>query len=262
MNALEFKTFKETGKKISMVTCYDYSMARIIEKSNVDAVLVGDSLSMVVYGYPTTLQATTEMMAQHTAAVSRGLTTKFIIADMPFLSFRKGLVHSMETVEALMRSGAHGVKCEGVDGHETDIEFIVKSGIPVMGHLGLTPQSIHALGGFKVQGRNELAQEKLLDAAKTCEDLGCFSLVLECIPESLAQKVTQALAIPTIGIGAGRFVDGQVLVINDLLGMNSDFKPKFLRKYFEGESGIRQALDRFSQEVKNREFPMAEESYG
>ena len=261
MNAQEFKTCKESGRKISMVTCYDYSTARIMEASEVDAVLVGDSLSMVVYGYPTTVYATTTMMAQHTEAVARGLKEKFLISDMPFLSFRQGVSHTMKTVEALMRSGAHAVKLEGVDGHEVDIQSIVGSGIPVMGHLGLTPQSIHAFGGFKVQGRSEIAQQKILDAAKRLEDLGCFSVVLECVPEMLAKKITDTLSIPTIGIGAGRFVDGQVLVVNDLLGMNADFKPKFLRKYLEGHSSIRDALNRFSRDVKNKEFPLAEESY-
>jgi 3-methyl-2-oxobutanoate hydroxymethyltransferase len=262
MNAPGFKPQKNSGKKISMVTCYDYCMARIINDTDIDCVLVGDSLSMVVYGYPTTVHATIDMMARHTEAVSRGLKDKFLISDLPFLSFRKGIQDSMDAVDSLMKAGAHAVKLEGVEGHESDIEHIVKSGIPVMGHLGLTPQSIHAFGGFKVQGRSESSQNRILEAAKKLEGLGCFSVVLECIPEVLAKKVTEAIAVPTIGIGAGRFVDGQVLVINDLLGMNAEFKPKFLREYWEGFASIRKALNHFSHDVRSGEYPLPEESYG
>jgi len=261
MNVLEFIAKKASGNKISMVTCYDHWSAKIIAETRVDSILVGDSLAMVVYGHDTTLSATPEMMARHVQAVSKGAPKKFIIGDMPFPSFRMGVTEAMKTVDLLMKAGAHAVKLEGVLGHEDVIEHIVKSGVPVMGHLGLTPQSIHQFGGFKVQGRNESAAEQLLKQAIQLEDLGAFGIVIECVPSSVAKKMTEAIDIPTIGIGAGPHVDGQVLVLQDLLGMNKEFRPKFLKTFFTGFDSIAEALNHYDDEVKTHAFPNESQSY-
>jgi 3-methyl-2-oxobutanoate hydroxymethyltransferase len=261
MNILDFKKMKVDGRKISVVTCYDCWTARLISQSQIDCVLVGDSLAMVVYGHPSTLQATPEMMAQHTAAVVRGVGDKFVIADMPFLSFRKGVNFAMETVDQLMKAGAHSVKLEGVWGHEDVIRHIVQSGVPVMGHLGLTPQSVYQFGGFKVQGKTDEAAEDLVKQAMKLEELGAFAVVLECIPSHVSSVITESIGIPTIGIGAGKDTDGQVLVLQDLLGMNTEFRPKFLREFLNGKELIPQALDAFDSETKSRGFPSEKESY-
>jgi 3-methyl-2-oxobutanoate hydroxymethyltransferase len=261
VNVLDFLKAKKEKKKISMVTCYDHWSARLIEKTEIDCVLVGDSVAMVVHGYPSTVNATVEMLETHTAAVARGLKTKFIISDMPFLTFRKGVVSALDCVDRLMKAGAQAVKLEGIWGHEEAIDAIIRSGVPVMGHLGLTPQSIHQFGGFRVQGRNKEAAADLLAQAKKLQDLGCFSLVLECIPSGVAEEISSSLQIPTIGIGAGLDCDGQVLVLQDLLGMNFDFKPKFLRRFLSGESDLKEALNLYHQNVIKKTFPTAEESY-
>ncbi|MBI2606453.1 MAG: 3-methyl-2-oxobutanoate hydroxymethyltransferase [Deltaproteobacteria bacterium] len=261
MNVHDFRRMKLEGRKISMVTCYDYSFAKILNSTDVDCLLVGDSVSMVMHGFPSTVHATTGMMEAHTAAVARGATNKFIVADMPFLSFRKGVASTLETVEKLMRAGAHAVKLEGVDGHEDGVSAIVGSGVPVMGHIGLTPQSIHGLGGFRVQGRGDESAKALLKQAEKLQELGCFSLVLECIPANLCAEITESLSIPTIGIGAGKNADGQVLVLQDLLGMNPGFKPKFLRHFSKSSTEVHGAINRFHHEVLERTFPSDEESY-
>ncbi len=260
-NVLDFQKMRESGQKITMVTAYDTWSAKIVNVSNVDCILVGDSLAMVMHGYPTTLAATLEIMALHVRAVSKGAPDKLIIADMPFLSFRKGLKAAMDAVEVLMQQGAHAVKLEGVLGHEDVVKHIAESGVPVMGHLGLTPQSVHALGGMTVQAKTEADAEKLLFQARRLELAGSFALVLECIPEKTAEIITRHLRIPTIGIGAGVHVSGQVLVLQDLLGMNPDFKPKFLKKYLNGFELIHSALNMFHQEVKDGKFPSEKESY-
>ena len=261
MNIHDFMGMKKEGRKITVVTAYDYWTARIVEKSEVDCVLVGDSVAMVVHGYPSTVHATTAMMALHTQAVARGLKKKFLIGDMPFLSFRKGLHTALDCVEALMGAGAQAVKLEGVWGHEDVVEGIIKSGVPVMGHIGLTPQSVHQLGGFRVQGTDKKTAEDLLRQAARLEALGCFSLVLECVPSDLAAQITDSIEIPTIGIGAGPSVSGQVLVLQDLLGMDSGFKPKFLRGFLNGEDLIKTALDKYRKEVQMGTFPNSQESY-
>jgi 3-methyl-2-oxobutanoate hydroxymethyltransferase len=261
MTILDFKKAKLESKKISMVTCYDHWSAQIIAKTAIDCVLVGDSLAMVVHGHPSTLQATTEMMALHTAAVSRGAPKKFLVADMPFLTFRKGIGPAMDCVEKLMQAGAHAVKLEGVDGHEDVVRQIVESGVPVMGHLGLTPQSIHKFGGFKVQGKDDSTALDIIRQAKQLEELGCFSMVLECIPAPVAKHITETLNIPTIGIGAGLSVDGQVLVLQDLLGMNDSFMPKFLKHYLKGHEVLAHALNKYDEEVKSLKFPTEAQSY-
>jgi 3-methyl-2-oxobutanoate hydroxymethyltransferase len=261
MNVLDFQKMKNDGRKISMVTCYDYSSARAVTDSNIDCILVGDSLAMVMHGHPTTLSATTAMMALHTAAVARGAPAKFIVADLPFLSYRKGLKDAMDSVQELMSAGAHAIKLEGVRGHADIVRHIVESGVPVMGHLGLTPQSINLLGGMKVRARTSAAVEMLAAQARELEEAGCFSLVLECVPSEAARKVTDLLKIPTIGIGAGPDVDGQVLVYQDVLGLNPGFKPKFLRVYANTFRVTQDALNAYDRDVKDGHFPSESESY-
>jgi 3-methyl-2-oxobutanoate hydroxymethyltransferase len=261
VNVLDFQKMKDEGRKISMVTCYGYSNARAVAESTIDCVLVGDSLAMTMHGYPNTLSATTEMMALHTAAVARGAPSKFIVADLPFLSYRKGLKKAMDSVHALMSAGAHAVKLEGVRGHTEVVRHIVDSGVPVMGHLGLTPQSVHQLGGMKVQARSEAAVKLLASQACELEEAGCFALVLECVPSGAAREVTELLKIPTIGIGAGPGVSGQVLVYHDLIGLNPGFKPKFLRTYANAFEVIQSALNAYDHDVKAGQFPSEAESY-
>ncbi len=260
-NVLEFAGAKASGRRISMVTCYDACFAAVLEASPVDSLLVGDSAAMVMHGHPDTLAATVELMALHTAAVRRGAPTRFLIADLPFLSFRKGVPAALDAVAALMRAGANAVKLEGVAGHEDVITAIAGSGVPVMGHLGLTPQSVHALAGFRVQGRSEQDAARILAEARRLEELGCFALVLECVPSPLATQLTQALRIPTIGIGAGAGCDGQVLVLQDLLGLSGDFRPRFVRRYLDGAALVAGAIERFDSDVKQGAFPGAAESY-
>jgi len=261
MNILDFKNKKNKGEKISVLTCYDYTSARLINDSNIDAILVGDSLAMTMYGENSTIPATIPLMAQHTRAVVRGADKKFVIADMPFLSYRKSLTENIEAACELMHAGAHSIKLEGCIGNETLIEHLVQSGVPVMGHLGLTPQSINQLGGFKVQGRESNHAQMIFDQCLTLEKAGCFAVVLECVPSALAGKISKSLKIPTIGIGAGPDTDGQVLVWQDVLGLNSNFKPKFLRTYLDGQKLITEAINQYSDDVKNLKFPSIEESY-
>lgn len=255
MNVTDFKKMKDNNQKISMVTCYDFWSAQLIANTDIDCLLVGDSLAMVMHGHQTTIPATTDMIANHVKAVVKGAKEKFIIADMPFISYRKSLDITMNNVETLMHAGCHAIKLEGVEGSEQIIKHIVDSGVPVMGHLGLTPQSVHQLGGYRVQGRESEAQTQLIEQAKKLESLGAFSLVLECVPANVAQTVCQELSIPVIGIGAGSNVDGQVLVLQDLLGLNDGFKPKFVKTYLEGSKLIKQALNDYNHDVKQQAFP-------
>lgn len=258
---LDFQKKKTARQKITMVTCYDYTFAKLVAKSEVDTVLVGDSLAQVMHGHPTTLTASTAMMALHTKAVCAGIGDKLVVSDMPFLSTRKGLKHSMDQVEKIMKAGAHAIKIEGASGHLELIKHIVESGVPVMGHLGLTPQSIHQLGGPKIQGRDAKTADKLKQDAFDLEEAGCFSLVLECVPAVLSTEITKSLHIPTIGIGAGAGCDGQVLVLQDLLGMNKDFAPKFLKKFLQGSDLITGALNSYVTEVNAQSFPAKEHGY-
>ena len=257
----DFARFKAEGCRISMVTAYDAWSARLIARSHVDAVLVGDSAAMVMHGHPTTLPATVRLMALHTRAVARSVGVKFLIADLPFLSCRKGIPAAMTAVGALMTSGAHAVKLEGVDGHEEIIRHMVGSGVPVMGHIGLTPQSVNQFGGFRVQGRNDADAAHLLRQAHALEELGCFSIVLECVPAELAAGITSELQLPTIGIGAGAGTDGQVLVLQDLWGVDPRQSPRFVRRYIDGERILTNALNRYDADVKEARFPGPEESY-
>lgn len=259
--APDFLSAKITGRKLSMVTCYDYTFARLLSKSAIDAILVGDSAAMVMHGHGSTLAMNVELMRLHTEAVVRGAPGKFIVADMPFLSFRKGLAAALDAAHILITAGAHALKLEGVDGHEDVIQRMAQSGIPVMGHLGLQPQSVRSYGGFKVQGRTEEAARDISRQATALEELGVFAVVLECIPASLAREITYTLRIPTIGIGAGADCDGQVLVLQDLLGMNVDFHPKFAREFGQGARCVLDALSNFDDAVKAGSFPATEESY-
>lgn len=252
---------RRDGEKIAMITCYDYTSARIVDESDVDLVLVGDSAAMVMHGYDTTVPATVEMMAAHVRAVHRGMRNKFLVADMPFLAHRKGLENTMEAVDSLMKAGANAVKIEGASDHLDVIHHIVQSGVPVMGHLGLTPQSVNMVGGWKVQGRSKKGAGQMLEEAQALEKTGIFCLVLELVPADLARRITEAITIPTIGIGAGPHTSGQVLVLQDLLGLNPDFNPKFLRRYFDGFEKILSALNQYSRDVKAKAFPTKEESF-
>lgn len=244
-----------------MMTCYDFSFAQILNESEVDCLLVGDSLAMTMHGFKTTLNASTQMMALHTAAVVRGAPKKLVIADLPFCSYRKGLTANITAVEKVMKAGAQAIKLEGADGNEKLVRHIVDSGVPVMGHLGLTPQSVNQLGGWKVQGRDEKAKARIRDQALALQDAGCFSIVLECVPSGLAASITKSLEIPTIGIGAGAQTDGQVLVLQDLLGMNKNFKPKFLKTYWNGYDSLQAIFNTYHREVVDGKFPTEKESY-
>ncbi len=261
MNINQLIDLKQKGEKIAMVTCYDHASASIINKTQVDMILVGDSAAMVMHGESSTLPITTETMALHTASVVKGAPDKFIVADMPFMSFRKSLDSNMSAVETLMKTGAHAIKLEGVAGNEDLIKHVVQSGVPVMGHVGLTPQSINQFGGFKVQGREQAAQNKIIEQVQTLSDLGAFAVVLECVPAALTEAIAKSCDIITIGIGAGNSTDGQVLVMHDLLGYPSDFSPKFVRKYLDTERMFKSAFNAYVNDVKGKKFPNKEESY-
>jgi 3-methyl-2-oxobutanoate hydroxymethyltransferase len=260
-SARDFLRAKTERRKLSMVTCYDYTFARLLSKSAIDGILVGDSAAMVMHGHASTLSASVEVMRLHTEAVVRGAAGKFVVADMPFLSFRKGLAAGLDAAHVLMTAGANAVKLEGVDGHEDVIQRLVQSGIPVMGHLGMQPQSVHAYGGFRVQGRDDDSARETARQAMALEELGAFAIVLECVPADLARQITEPLRIPTIGIGAGAGCDGQILVLQDLLGMNTDFRPKFARPFLDGARCVLDAVAQFDEAVKAGTFPATEESY-
>lgn len=251
--------FRKGGPKITMLTCYDYWSARLLNDSPVDCILVGDSAAMVMHGYPDTIAASTELMALHTRAVKLGAPDRFVIGDMPFLTFNGSLDRAMDCVLKLMQAGAQAVKLEGA--HIELVRHLVRSGVPVMGHLGLTPQSVHALGGFKVQAKTEEAARRLLEDAQALQEAGCFALVLECVPTTVAETVTRSLDIPTIGIGAGPHCDGQVLVLQDMLGGQTHFKPRFVRRYADLAGTIKQAVHSFVEDVRQQAFPAPEESY-
>lgn len=257
----DFARFRAESNPISMVTCYDAWSAKVIADSSVDAVLVGDSVAMVMHGYPDTVHATTEMMASHTAAVRRGIGDKFVVTDIPFPEHRKGIPAAMEAVDRIMKAGANAVKIEGASGHLDVISHIVESGVPVMGHLGLTPQSVHQLGGYRVQGRDEAAARKMEEDALALQEAGAFAIVFECIPADLAGEITRKLEIPSIGIGSGPDCSGQILVLQDVLGLNKGFRPKFLRTYAEGADVFQRALTGYDMDVKGGKYPSVEESF-
>lgn len=254
---------KQNGEKISMLTAYDYTMAQIIDNAGIDIILVGDSASNVMAGFETTVPITLENMIYHTSCVVRGVDRALVIADLPFLSYQVTPKEALISAGRMMKeAGAHAVKMEGGKAIVQTVKKIVDAGIPVMGHLGLTPQSIYKFGTYKVRAQEEEEAEALIEDAKQLEAAGCFAIVLEKIPANLAEKVSKVLSIPTIGIGAGVGCDGQVLVIHDMLGMNKDFSPRFLRRYADLHSVMTGAVQNYIKDVKNKDFPNSEEQYG
>ncbi|MBZ4686496.1 MAG: 3-methyl-2-oxobutanoate hydroxymethyltransferase [Clostridia bacterium] len=255
------EVFKKSGIPITMVTAYDYPLAKLVEAAGIDAILVGDSVGNVVLGYESTVQVTMDEMLHHVRAVVRGVEKTPVIADMPFLSYQVSQEEALKNAGRLMRAGASAVKLEGGKEVAETVQRIVECGIPVMGHLGLTPQSVNQLGGYKVQGKSKEKAEKILQDAKLLEEAGVFAIVAECIPAGLAQELSEMSHVPIIGIGAGAFCDGQVLVLHDLLGFNDEFKPKFVKKYESLCDKIMNALKEYKNEVRNREFPGPEHSF-
>lgn len=256
------KEKKQAGTPITMLTSYDYAMAKMVDEAGIDMILVGDSLGNVVLGYDSTLPVTMEDMIHHTKAVSRAAKQAMVVADMPFMSYQTSARDALYNAGRLVKeAGAQAVKLEGGIEIAEAVQAIVSAGIPVVGHLGLTPQSIHQLGGFKVQGKDSQTAQKLLDDAKLLAKAGICALVLECVPEKLAAKVTEAVETPTIGIGAGSACDGQVLVVNDMLGMYSDFTPKFVKKFAHLQQQMKEALEAYKEEVANRSFPAKEHTF-
>ena len=255
-NINDFAKSKKEKLPISMVTCYDYGFARLVEQTDIDVILVGDSLGNVVAGYDSTIPVTVDQMIYHTGIVRRGAPSKFLVCDLPFMSYHVSVEDSLRNAGRIMKeSGCHAVKLEGGEDFVPVVSALVKASIPVMGHLGLTPQSVHKLGGYSVQGRDEDKRKVMIRDAKMLEEAGAFSLVLEMVPEDLAKEITESISIPTIGIGGGRYCDGQVLVLNDLLGMNESFTPKFLKKFADLSSIVRGALNDYNSEVKSGTFP-------
>ena len=252
---------KRHGEKISMVTCYDAAFARLVEKAGVDAVLVGDSLGNVVLGFDNTISVTMAAMTHHCAAVARALKAPFLIADMPFGSYRDTKLALENAVRLLQEGGAQAVKLEGGAEIVPQTRALVSAGIPVVGHLGLTPQKVHSLSGYRVQGRGMLASERLMKDALELEGAGASMLVLELVPQNLAERVSKALSIPTIGIGAGPNTDGQVLVLHDLLGFDESFCPKFLKRYASIGESVAAAISEYHQDVKAKKFPTDKHSF-
>ncbi|MDR3442853.1 MAG: 3-methyl-2-oxobutanoate hydroxymethyltransferase [Legionella sp.] len=262
MKIHDFKRKKQEQQKISMLTCYDYPSACTIAESSIDCVLVGDSVAMAVHGHPTTITATMEMMILHTQAVARGLKQQFLITDLPFLQHKISLAKTVEHVTCLLQAGAHAVKIEGADADTCQtITYLVNAGVPVIGHIGLTPQSIHQLGGFRVQGKNQKQADSLMQQAQNLEAAGCFAVVVECVPQQLSKAITQSLNIPTIGIGAGADTDGQVLVWHDMLGLQTSFNPKFVKRYAQGKDILLEAINTYVNQVQQANFPTPEHAF-
>lgn len=254
---------KAEHRKISMLTAYDASFARLVDQAGTDIILVGDSLGMVVQGGGNTLPVTMDEMIYHCRSVVRGTERAQVVGDMPFMSYQASLEEGIRNAGRLVKEGgAEAIKLEGGADYAELARRLVKIGIPVMGHIGLTPQSLHAMGGFKVQGRSQKQAKQLLDDARALEQAGCYAVVLEGIPRDLARDITAAVSIPTIGIGAGVHCDGQVLVIYDLLGMNEEFRPKFVKRYDNLAVRIRTAVEQYITEVRNEQFPDEEHSFG
>ncbi len=259
---LTFREAKKSNRKLAVLTAYDYCMAKLMDEVDVDCILVGDSLGMVMLGYKDTLAVTMEDMLHHSKAVSRGVENALQVTDMPFMSYQASIYDAVCNAGRLIKEGgAQAVKLEGGVEVCPQIAAIVRSSIPVMGHIGLTPQSVNAFGGFRVQGKDAAGAQKLLDAAKAVEEAGAFSLVLECVPAELATKISKSLSIPTIGIGAGNGCDGQVLVYQDMLGLFSGFSPKFAKRYAEVGEQMRTAFAAYIDEVRKGSFPAPEHSF-
>ena len=256
------RNMKFQGEKISMLTAYDFTIATLVDAAGTEIILVGDSAANVMAGHETTLPITLDQMIYHAQCVVRGAKRALVVVDLPFGTYQSDPQKALESSVRIMKeSGAHAIKLEGGKEIEESIRRIVNAGIPVMGHLGLTPQSIYQFGSYKVRAKEDEEAEKLLSDAKLLEELGCFSLVMEKIPADLASKVTAEINIPTIGIGAGAGCDGQVLVVHDMLGLNNEFKPKFVRKYLNLEDQIHQAIGQYVADVKSGDFPNVNEQY-
>lgn len=255
-------TMKQRGEKISMLTAYDYSMATILDSAGVDILLVGDSASNVMAGHTTTLPITLDQMIYHAASVVRAVERAFVVVDIPFGSYQGNSRAALESAIRIMKeSGGHSVKMEGGDEIEECVRRVLSAGVPVMGHLGLTPQSIYKFGTYSVRAKEEAEAQKLLDDARLLEECGCFAIVLEKIPAALAKKVAEEVSIPVIGIGAGAYVDGQVLVSHDMLGITKNFSPRFLRRYTDLDSIMTNAVKNYINDVKSEAFPTEKESY-
>ncbi|REG85412.1 3-methyl-2-oxobutanoate hydroxymethyltransferase [Algoriphagus antarcticus] len=253
---------KERGEKISMLTAYDYSMAKIVDAAGIDIILVGDSASNVMAGHETTLPITLDQMIYHASSVVRAVSRSFVVVDIPFGSYQGNSSEALRsTIRIMKESGAHAVKVEGGSEIKESIARILSAGVPVMGHLGLTPQSIYKFGTYTVRAKDESEAAKLLEDAKLLEELGCFAIVVEKIPADFAKKVAEAVSIPVIGIGAGGGVDGQVLVVHDMLGITQEFKPRFLRQYADLEGIMMKAFGQYIKDVKSKDFPNEKESY-
>lgn len=253
---------KHRGEKISALTAYDYSMARIVDAAGIDIILVGDSASNVIAGHETTLPITLDQMIYHAQAVVRAVKRAFVVVDLPFGSYQGNSRAALDSAIRIMKeSGAHAVKVEGGIEIKDSITRILSAGVPVMGHLGLTPQSIYKFGTYTVRAKEEAEAEKLLQDAQMLDEIGCFGMVLEKIPASLTQKVSQNVSIPTIGIGAGPHADGQILVLHDLLGITKEFKPRFLRRYADLHGIMTDAVQNYVKDVKSNDFPNEKESY-
>ncbi len=253
---------KERGEKLTMLTAYDYSMAKLVDEAGINMILVGDSLGMVMLGYEDTLSVTMEDMIHHTRAVARGADHTLVVADMPFMSYQTSVYDAVCNAGRLMKEGrAQAVKLEGGSEFAEHIRAITNASIPVVAHLGLTPQSLNAFGGFKVQGKSEQAARKLLADAKAVEEAGAVAVVLECVPAKLAELITKQLQIPTIGIGAGAGCDGQVLVYQDMLAMFGDFKPKFVKQFAQVGDMMKEAFAKYIEEVKSGAFPAPEHTF-
>lgn len=257
-----FKDAKKQGKKLTMLTAYDYSTAKLFDEAGVDSMLVGDSLGMTMLGYDSTLPVTMGDMIHHTKAVVRGAKNALVVGDMPYMSYHLSVQQAVENAGRFIKeAGAQAVKLEGGAAFCPEIEAMTRASIPVVGHLGLTPQSINAFGGFKVQGKSEEAARKIIEDAQALEAAGAFAIVLECVPAKLAEIITAKVAVPTIGIGAGAGCDGQVLVYQDMLGMYDNFTPKFVRKFAEVGTLIKQGVQEYCAAVQDSSFPAAEHTF-
>ncbi|MCK6528385.1 3-methyl-2-oxobutanoate hydroxymethyltransferase [Myxococcota bacterium] len=262
VSVLTLRRMKAEQRKITMITCYDATFARLVDATGIDVVLVGDSVGMVVQGHPNTLPVTVDQMIYHGQAVARGMKRAHVVVDMPFMSYHVSVQQAVETAGRLVKEGmAEAVKLEGGRERLQAIEAITRAQIPVMGHLGLTPQSVHAFGGFKVQGKRDDEARRIVEDARAIEEAGAYSLVLEGIPMELAAEITEQVRIPTIGIGAGVHCDGQVLVLYDLLGMDDSFRPKFVKRYAQLGAQVRQAVDAYVEEVRGGVFPDDDQSF-
>ena len=262
LTVTDLLSLKAAGKRLVMLTCYDAVFARLLEDAGVDVLLVGDSLNQVIAGHETTLSTTLEQMIYHAAAVRRAARRALVFVDLPFLTYQVSIPQAIRNAgRVLQEAGAHGVKLEGGSHMAPTVAALVERGIPVMGHLGLTPQSVHALGGYRVQGRDKAAADRLVEDARALEAAGACAIVLELVPAALAGRISQTLTIPTVGIGAGPQCDGQVLVLHDMLGLNEQFAPKFLKHFGSMGQAVREAVRAYASEVREGKYPAKEHSF-